>query len=218
MIRKDGASGGVFAVVRDLAWGEFDENTYVVGDESGCVVFDPGAPADLILPLVAGRKVAAILLTHTHLDHILGADELRDATGAPVVAPAGEATGLEDPRVNLSAAYGVDIRRRPAEKVARAGDRYRAGGIELQACNTPGHSPGHLAWKSLAPAEKFVISGDALFSGSIGRTDFPGASHDLLIASIRRELLTLPDETIVYPGHGPRTTVGTERKYNPFLR
>lgn len=200
-----------------MAWGEFDENTYVVGDASGCVVIDPGAPAKEILPLIAGRPVAAILLTHTHLDHILGVDELRDATGAPVVAPAGEAKGLEDPRINLSMHYGAEVRRRAPDRLARAGDRIRAGGIELEARDTPGHSPGHLAWKSVGVSPAFVISGDALFSGSIGRTDFPGCSAEVLIASIRRELLSLADDTAVYPGHGPKTTVGTERKYNPFL-
>lgn len=196
-----------------LAWGDFDENTYIVGDDRECIVFDPGAPSSELLPLIGGRTVIAILLTHTHLDHILGVDELRDAVHAKVYVPTGEATGLEDPRINLSAAYGMDIRLRPADQRVQAGDMFRAGTITFVARNAPGHSPGHLVYI----ADGFVIAGDTLFAGSIGRTDLPGASYDTLLTSLRRELLSLPDETVVYPGHGPKTSIGTERKFNPFL-
>lgn len=200
-------------MIEILPWGDFDENTYVVGDAAECVVIDPGAPASEISPLIGGRNVAAILLTHTHFDHILGVDELRTITGARVHVPIGEKTGLEDPNVNLSAPFGMEVRRKPADAFIMAGDQFRAGSIILTAADAPGHSVGHVVFKG----DGFVISGDTLFSGSIGRTDFPGASCDTLLASIRRELLTLADETVVYPGHGPKTTIGTERKYNPFL-
>lgn len=197
-----------------LPWGEFDENTLVVGDAAECVVIDPGAPAARILPLVKGRRVVAFLLTHTHLDHILGVDELRDALpGVPLLVPAGEKDGLTDPRVNLSAYYGSEVRRRPAEGVVRGGESIRVGSFSLEVRDTPGHSPGHVIY--VGPG--FVIAGDTLFAGSIGRTDFPGSSHEILLESIRRELLTLPDATAVHPGHGPSTSIGTERRYNPFL-
>ncbi len=200
-------------MIECVAWGDFEENTYVAGDAGTCVVIDPGAPWSVIAPLVAGRRVAAILLTHTHLDHIFGADEARDATGAPLYAPEGEKDGLENPAVNLSAAFGAVMKRRPAELVARGGTVVEAGTLRLVARDVPGHSPGGLAW--VAPG--FVVTGDALFAGSIGRTDLPGSCYDTLISSLRRELLTLPDETVAYPGHGPATTIGTERRYNPFL-
>lgn len=202
------------AVIRVLPYGDFEENTYVVGDASCCVVIDPGAPAAKIAPLIAGREVTAVLLTHTHLDHILGADDIRDATGAPLYAPIGEARGLEDPRINLSALYGYDVRMRPAEKTISGGETIACGSFRLEVRDTPGHSIGHVVFVG----EGFVIAGDTLFAGSIGRTDIPNGSHVRLMESVRRELLTLPDETVVWPGHGPKTTVGVERKSNPFLR
>jgi hydroxyacylglutathione hydrolase len=206
-------------MIEAVAWGEFDENTYIAGDDRECIVFDPGAPFEILKGVIAGRKVVAILTTHTHLDHILGVDELREATGAAAYAPSGEANGFEDPNVNLSALFGLDVRRRPADGLAKPGDVFQAGSIAFTARSTPGHSPGHLSWVASGPAlvPGFVVAGDALFAGSIGRTDLPGQSHERLIHSIRTELITLPDETIVYPGHGPKTTIGTERRFNPFL-
>jgi glyoxylase-like metal-dependent hydrolase (beta-lactamase superfamily II) len=206
-------------MIEVVAWGEFDENTYIAGDERECIVFDPGAPFEILKNSIAGRKIVAILTTHTHLDHILGVDELRDATGAAAYAPIGEAKGFEDPSVNLSSLFGLDIRRRPADGFARPGDAFTAGSVAFTARFTPGHSPGHLSWVASGPglSPGFVVAGDALFAGSIGRTDLPGQSHDRLIQAVRAELMTLPDETIVYPGHGPKTTIGTERRFNPFL-
>jgi glyoxylase-like metal-dependent hydrolase (beta-lactamase superfamily II) len=162
---------------------------------------------------VRKRRVEAILLTHTHLDHIFGADEVRDATGAPLYAPAGEETGLVDPGVNLSIAFDRPLRLRPAERTAADGALIRVAGIELLAIATPGHSPGHLSWRGPG----FVLTGDALFRGSIGRTDLPGGSHATLLRSIHERLLTLAAETVVHPGHGPTTTIGDERRENPFL-
>lgn len=211
--------------IESVAWGEFDENTWIVGDDAECVVFDPGAPYAVLAPTIASRRVALIALTHTHWDHIQGADELRDATGADLLVPEGEATGLEDPAVNLTELFGMPQVRRRAERTARAGTVIGAGGVAMTARDTSGHSVGHLSWVGTRPAEAgsrlcgvpFVIAGDALFAGSIGRTDLPGGSTDRLLDSIRRELLSLPDETTVHPGHGPETTVGTERRFNPFL-
>lgn len=206
-----------------VAWGEFDENTWIVGDDVACLVFDPGAPYAILRPVIAGRRVDTVVLTHTHWDHIYGADELRDATGAPLVAPEGEAEGLEDPAVNLTAMFGMPQARRAPERTARAGDAVTVAGISMVARDTAGHSKGHLSWVgarptgATGPGAPFVISGDALFAGSIGRTDLPGGSIDRLLGSIRRELLSLPDHATVHPGHGPETTIGTERRFNPFL-
>ncbi len=204
--------------IEGVPWGEFDENTWIVGDDQECLVFDPGAPARVLVPRIAGRRVLAIVLTHTHWDHIAGADDLRDATGAALIAPAGEADGLTDPRINLTSYFGEPQTQRAAERTARAGDTVVVGGVTLTARDTAGHSVGHLSWVGARPGGgPFVIAGDALFAGSIGRTDFPGGSHEQLVAAIRRELLTLPDETTIHSGHGPETSVGTERRYNPFL-
>lgn len=196
-----------------LPWGQFDENTYVVGDESECFIIDPGAPADEIAKLVKERRVLGVLLTHTHLDHIIGVDDVRDKWSVELWAPSGEEAGLTDPMVNLSGLFGLDIRRRAAERIFNSGERFRVGKYEMEVRSVPGHSPAHVVF--VGPG--FVIAGDTLFAGSIGRTDFPGSSRELLLKKINEELLTLPDDTAVWPGHGPSTTIGTERRHNPFL-
>ncbi|RMH59267.1 MAG: MBL fold metallo-hydrolase [Candidatus Hydrogenedentota bacterium] len=196
-----------------ICWGPFEENTYLYGDERECILLDPGAPWSELAGPVAGRKVRAILVTHSHLDHIYGVDEARDATGAPVLAPRGEERGFEDPERNLSAFFGMPMTRRPADSVVEEGYRLKIGGTVLEVVAVPGHSPAHVIWLG----RDFAFSGDTVFAGSIGRTDLPFSDSALLLRSIREKILALPDETALYPGHGPRTTVGTERRFNPFL-
>ena len=197
--------------------GRFVENCYLVVDPpSGeCAVIDPGEAAGLIAHKVAalGVRPVAVWLTHAHLDHVAGVAHLKRETGAPVfLHPADQA--LYDHVVEQAVAFGLDADPLPPPDRALAhGDALRVGGLTFQARHTPGHSPGGVSFVG----QGAVFVGDVLFQGSIGRTDLPGGDFDTLIRSIERELLTLPDDTIVYSGHGPETTVGRERRHNPFL-
>jgi hydroxyacylglutathione hydrolase len=197
--------------------GQFMENCYLVLDEATreCAVVDPGEGAGLILRKLRelDARPTAIWLTHGHLDHVLGVPRLKAGTGAPVWLHAADRP-LYD-RVPEQAAWcGLEAEPLPPpDRVYGAGDTVRVGAIELAVRHAPGHSPGSVCL--VGPG--IVFSGDALFAGSIGRTDLPGGDYDTLIKSIERELLVLPDETIVYSGHGPETTIGQERRANPFL-
>jgi hydroxyacylglutathione hydrolase len=197
--------------------GQFVENCYLVLDETTreCAVIDPGEAAGLILHKLQAldARATAIWLTHGHLDHVLGVPRLKAETGAPVwLHPADRP--LYD-RVPEQAQWFVLEAEPlpPPDRSYGAGDTVRVGAIELAVRHTPGHSPGSVCL--IGPG--VVFGGDVLFAGSIGRSDLPGGDHDTLIQSIERELLVLPDETIVYSGHGPETTIGHERRSNPFL-
>jgi hydroxyacylglutathione hydrolase len=197
--------------------GTFVENTYLVIDESAreCAVIDPGEGAGLILHKVAQAEArpTAIWLTHAHLDHVLGVPALREATGAPVSLHAADRP-LYDHVPEQAAAFGLRADALPPPDATFAhGDVLRVGGLRFTVRHTPGHSPGSVC----LVGEGVVFDGDVLFQGSIGRTDLPGGDFETLRASIERELLVLPDSTIVYSGHGPETTVGAERRTNPFL-
>jgi glyoxylase-like metal-dependent hydrolase (beta-lactamase superfamily II) len=197
--------------------GAFLENCYVVIDEAvrQCVIVDPGEDAGLILRQVAaaGARPVAVWLTHAHLDHVLGVGRVAAETGAPVfLHPADRA--LYDHVPQQAEAFGLRAEGVPPPDRAFAhGDEVRVGGLTFSVRHTPGHSPGSVCL--VGPG--VVFAGDVLFQGSIGRTDLPGGDLDALLASIERELLVLPDSTIVYSGHGPQTTIGAERRGNPFL-
>jgi glyoxylase-like metal-dependent hydrolase (beta-lactamase superfamily II) len=197
--------------------GTFLANTWIVVDEAAgeCAVVDPGEDAGLVLHKVAdtGARVAAIWLTHAHLDHVMGVGRIRAETGAPVFLHAADRP-LYDAVPQQAAAFGVPADAPPAPDRAWAhGDVARVGGLEFAVRHVPGHSPGHVA----LVGHGVVFGGDTLFAGSIGRADLPGGDLATLIESIRRELLSLPDDTIVHSGHGPDTTIGAERRVNPFL-
>lgn len=213
----------------------FGENAYVLSAPAAALereaadrgptpvgwIIDPGfePSADTILEYVRDKqiRVEKIVLTHGHLDHVAGLDEVKEAhPHAPVWMPRPEWGFLQDATLNLSAPYGfpVVLQTRAEEDLAPE-MTLKLGTLEFVVKDVAGHSPGG---RALYCAQAGVaIVGDALFAGSIGRTDFPGCDHAGLIRRIRENLLTLPDETVVYSGHGPATRVGNERKFNPFL-
>lgn len=200
----------------------FAENAYVANlpGRSDCLVVDPGLNPDRIIDYLFSRRLtpAAILITHGHTDHIAGNEALRRVwPSCPIVIGHGDAPKLTDPMLNLSGQYGIPITSPPAETLLHEGDPCEAAGFLLEVRETPGHSSGHVVfiWKGATPW--IVFGGDVLFQGGVGRTDFPDGSFEQLAASIRDKLFTLPDDTIVLPGHGDPTTIGEEKEQNPFV-
>ena len=199
----------------------FAENTYIVwqSGSSEAVVIDPGFDPEPVLEKLADEAltVRLILNTHGHVDHIAGNADLKAAfPDAPLVIGAGDAEMLTNPMLNLSGLSGVDIRSPRADRLVREGEMIEAAGFRFEVFDIPGHSPGHVAYL-VREDPPVVFGGDVLFRGSIGRTDFPGGDLEQLLAGIRAKLWPLPDDTIVYSGHGPVTTVGHEKRLNPFL-
>lgn len=197
--------------------GPIGTNCYVVRADrqaTEAVVVDPGADAaELRLRLARdGLRCVAILVTHTHYDHIGAVAELAEATEAPVYAPDGEADVLERPE-EVYGPIGIHLRGRRADVRLQGDETLDVAGIHFETMPVPGHSPAHLAFA----AEGAVFSGDVLFAGSVGRVDLPGGDWDTLLGSIRSMAERLPPETIVHPGHGPATTIGDELAHNPFL-
>lgn len=201
----------------------FAENTWIVYDDSGvCAIFDPGCyTVEECRALRAfieenGLKPARLILTHAHLDHVFGARFVQDTWQLPLEVHENELPLLERFQ-DVCRMYGIPNAQTPPEPEVflHPGDLVAFGNTCLEALPTPGHSPGSLSFYNRS--EGYVLAGDVLFMESIGRTDLPGGDYDTLIESIRRELFSLPDETIVYPGHGPATTIRHEKTYNPFL-
>jgi len=199
----------------------FEENTYVVWlpGRRDALVIDPGLEPELILDFLRQEAldVAAILNTHGHADHIGGNEALKQAyPQAPLIIGAREAPLLTDAQANLSAPFGLPIISPEADRLVREGDVVEAAGLRLEVLDIPGHSPGHIVFV-LRQDPILVFGGDVLFRGSIGRYDFPGSDGNLLREGIRSKLFAFPPETVVYPGHGPVTTVGYEKRTNPYV-
>jgi glyoxylase-like metal-dependent hydrolase (beta-lactamase superfamily II) len=198
----------------------FEQNCAIVWDKSTGegVVVDPGGEVPRLREALAKLAVraAAVLLTHGHADHAAGAAELADSLGVPVIGPQREDAFLLDSLPQQAARFGMQGRAVTPDRWLEDGDIVSIGGAAFAVRHCPGHTPGHVVFVN--EAARVVIGGDVLFQGSIGRTDFPYGNHAALLASIRDKLLTLPDDTMVLCGHGPATSIGAERRGNPFLR
>jgi hydroxyacylglutathione hydrolase len=200
----------------------FDENTYIVArpGESDCLVIDPGFDPQQIFDAIAEHNLTpvAILCTHGHSDHIAGNAALKERwPAAPLIIGHGDASKLTDPVGNLSAGYGFKLVSPPADHTVKEGEELYLAGITLKVRETPGHSAGHVVFIIEDHEPTLVLGGDVLFAGGIGRTDFADGSFPDLKRSIQEKLFALPDNTIVLSGHGPETTIGREKKTNPFV-
>jgi len=209
--------------MRILSWrvGPLATNCYAVLCEESreALIIDPGLSAgeerrimdDVIR---RGFKVKFILNTHGHVDHISGNGILKRLTDAWILIHEEDASMLTDPHENLSFMLGLTITSPKADRLLRDGDSISLGDLEFKVIHTPGHTRGSISLLSME--EKIIFTGDTLFAGSIGRTDLPGSSFNDMMDSLRR-LMELPDETIVYPGHGDATSIGRERRCNPYI-
>ena len=201
----------------------FQENTYVLYDETNeCIIIDPGCydveEQDELLQFIQSNNLKPVQLinTHCHVDHIIGNKFIYKQFNLQPVLHRLEEEPLKS-APTYARVFGVNIDPSPAPaSYIDEGDEVKFGGSKLQVLFTPGHSPGEICLYS--KENNFLIAGDVLFQQSIGRTDLPGGDHRTLIASIKEKLFPLPDATRVLPGHGPETTIGFEKKYNPFLQ
>lgn len=195
----------------------FETNCYLAYDDKSKVgvIIDPGDEADRIIQAVDkyGITPKFVLLTHGHGDHVGAVNDVLTKYAVPFYAGKGEEALLSSAEKNMSAAVGIPVICREPDRLLGNGDSITFGGETLTVIETPGHSPGGVCYVS----GDILFCGDTLFYGSVGRTDFPGCSHEKLISSIVDKLMVLPDDTVCYPGHGPATTIGFERKNNPFL-
>jgi len=204
-------------ILKGLELGPFGVNCYIVGSDTTKegMIIDPGEEADTILNTVKelGLTIKTIVLTHSHIDHLMALTAVKEATGAEFAIHADEAKGLEQ-RIAANS-FGMTVEHPPAvDRELHGGDTIEVGDLKFLVLHTPGHSPGGISLYG----HGVVFTGDALFQMGIGRTDFPGSSSAQLMNSIYTKLLVLPPQTVVLPGHGPESSVGFEMRSNPFLR
>jgi len=207
--------------IRTVPLGPFQTNCVILSCpiDGDCWIVDPGMRPEPAIDRLRGDELvpSRIMLTHGHCDHIAGVDLVKEAFPEAIVCcPEADAAMLPDPDTNLSRPFGMPMRISPADELLRPGRELALGQTSWTVIDTSGHTPGGVTF--YCAREKIAIVGDALFSQSIGRTDIPGADHQQLIDSIRKNLLPLPDDTRVIPGHGPETVIGLERATNPYLQ
>lgn len=208
--------------VRTFPNSDFEENLYVVWQEGAneCVVIDPGLePEEAIKFMEANRLTpTAILVTHGHYDHIGGIAALREKwPKIEILVGEKDRSKLTDPMGNLSGHFGFPVTTCDATGTLADGEEFTAAGILFRAILVPGHSAGHLVFELVGATPPTVFVGDVIFAGSVGRTDFPDGNTSALLSGIEKRLMTMPDETVFYTGHGPATTAGAERSSNPWL-
>ncbi len=209
-------------ILKMFTFGMYLTNCYVVGCEETkeAIVIDPGFDRDReakeVLNFIEQNDlhVKYIVNTHGHADHTAGNGIIKKATGAPILIHEDDAIMLTTVAKTLSRVFGLRVTSPPADRTLQDGNVIQVGRTKLVVLHTPGHSRGGISLLG----DKVVFAGDTLFAGSIGRTDFPGASFEEIIHSIKTKLVTLPDHFKAYPGHGPPTTIGEEKKHNPFLQ
>jgi hydroxyacylglutathione hydrolase len=204
-------------VIHQLSVGPLQVNCFLVACQEtwDTMVVDPGEEADRILAVAAreGMKISTIVNTHGHFDHIGANQRVISATGAKLMAHAADLPLLQNAGMHAEV-YGLTVSPSPTpDRFLDQGDTFMVGTHLFQVFHVPGHSAGSICLLS----DRHLFAGDVLFAGSIGRTDLPGGDFELLVKGVRERLFCLPDETIVHPGHGPDTTIGQERRYNPFV-
>jgi glyoxylase-like metal-dependent hydrolase (beta-lactamase superfamily II) len=203
-----------------LSVGPLQCNCSVIGDETTreAMVIDPGDDIDDITAILQKHnlKVKQIVITHAHIDHVGGAMKLRALTGAPILLNQNDYALLKMLDVQATWVGMASPGRVEIEAGLSHDDALQAGNLSANVIYTPGHTEGSVCL--YFPAEKLLIAGDTLFAGSIGRTDLPGGSFEKIMRSLHQQVLALPDETVVIPGHGPKTTIGDEREGNPYLK
>jgi hydroxyacylglutathione hydrolase len=207
-----------FEIFEHLVVGPLGCNCYIVGDSDtrDAIVIDPGGDPDRLETAITSRglRIAAIVATHAHFDHVIAAEVLREKTGAPFYLHAKDGPVLDWYAESGLMFLGIELPPPPTVDSSPAeGDQLRAGFVSLEVFHTPGHSPGSISLVH----ESALFSGDTLFAGSIGRSDLPGGDTDALLGSIRSKLFSLAEDLPVYPGHGPQTTIESERRSNPFV-
>ncbi len=200
-------------IIETIVVGPLETNCYIFADSvtKKAAVIDPGADGRMVKAVLdkQGLEAECVINTHGHGDHI-GAN---DFFNVPVFIHEKDGGCLTNPALNLSAAFGFGFAVKPARRLLKEGDKIPVGGLSLEVIHTPGHTPGGISLKT----DGVVFTGDTLFNSGIGRTDLPGASESAIFDSIFDKLMRLDDDTVVYPGHGPSSTIGEERKSNPFL-